>query len=316
MADPEQNGRGFDQDGDKITQCLIFLPCVTFGVAADLQIIISTRHYQPVAFAEPPFRHSKTIMLALGVAGLLMSAVSYLFCFIVFGGLNDDPSLRKWVFICFIAKAVIWSPFLGLEYYDMLFEQIYNDVQFQLNVIKPDGSRSASPRQESPDGPRTGKKLQAIPEHSQEAQLEISEEENERSNENLTQRNDDQNYNSSLLKPTSTGKHSLALQNAASTSQDNFKPLDVRDIDVDDQAKNRLIIQRESQVTRSLNDNLASLVEQRNRRLDLTEQERQIRRAHGLDSKPASQINSQLEPASPAVVDEASSEGMPPQFGA
>ena len=110
-------------------------------------------------------------MVALGVVGLLMSLVSYIFCFVVFGGLSDDPSMRKWVFICFIAKAAIWSPFLGLEYYDMVLEQIYHDVQFQLNVIKADGSRSTSPRQESHEGPRGGKKLQSIPEHQHEAQL-------------------------------------------------------------------------------------------------------------------------------------------------
>jgi hypothetical protein len=118
----DPNASGFDSDGDKITQCLIFLPCVTFGVAADLQIIISTRSYEPVAFAKPPYKHSKNIMIALGVIGLLMSVISYVMCFLVFGGINDDPSLRKWVFICFIFKAVIWSPFLGSELYDMVLE--------------------------------------------------------------------------------------------------------------------------------------------------------------------------------------------------
>jgi len=111
-----------------VTQCLMFLPSVTFGLSVDLQIIVSTLQYAPVAFAQPPYKHSKSVMLAIGILSLLMSLISYAFCFIVFGGLSEDPALRKWVFICFIAKAVTWSPFLGLELYDMTLEQIYHDV--------------------------------------------------------------------------------------------------------------------------------------------------------------------------------------------
>ena len=189
-------------------------------------------------------------MVALGVIGLIMSLVSYILCFVVFGGLSDDPSMRKWVFICFIAKAVIWSPFLGLEYYDMVLEQIYHDVQFQLNVIKADGSRSTSPRQESHEGPRGGgKKLQAIPEHQHEAQLEISEEENEKSSGHQTRSQHDESHNNnlSLLKPTSTGNFSSSNNthhdnHAVGGSHDVFKPVEVRDVDCEDALKNQLMI--------------------------------------------------------------------------
>jgi hypothetical protein len=34
-------------------------------------------------------------------------------------------------------KAVCWSPIIAIEYYDTVFENIYFDVQFQLNPIKP-----------------------------------------------------------------------------------------------------------------------------------------------------------------------------------
>ena len=110
--------------------------------------------------------------------------------------------------------------------------------------------------------------------------MAISEEENERSNENMTARNVDgssENYNASLLKPTSTGKYSSTTNHpkhkidAVGGSHDNFKPVEVRCIDGDESDKNRIMIQKESQVTRSLTENLASMLEQRNRRLDLTE---------------------------------------------
>jgi hypothetical protein len=44
---------------------------------------------------------------------------------------------KSWVFDCFIIKAVCWSPFLGWEFYDLIFEHIYLDVQYQLNQIRP-----------------------------------------------------------------------------------------------------------------------------------------------------------------------------------
>jgi hypothetical protein len=96
----------------------------------DIQIIVSTYKYKPIAFRELPFRHARTIMLVLGFATLLMSLVAYVFILLVFGGLKQDPRLRDWVFACFIVKAFTWSPFLGIEFYDTLFEQIYHDVQF------------------------------------------------------------------------------------------------------------------------------------------------------------------------------------------
>lgn len=34
------------------------------------------------------------------------------------------------MFVLLIVKAVCWSPFLGMELYDTIFEQIYHDVQF------------------------------------------------------------------------------------------------------------------------------------------------------------------------------------------
>mmetsp|Transcript_41737 Transcript_41737/g.54969 ORF Transcript_41737/g.54969 Transcript_41737/m.54969 type:complete len:82 (-) Transcript_41737:972-1217(-) len=80
-----------------------------------------------------------------------MSLATCALCLLIFGGLTSDPSIRRWLYICFIVKAVTWSPFLAMEFYDTLFEQIYHDVQFQINVIKPGGgnSRTASPNQKS-----------------------------------------------------------------------------------------------------------------------------------------------------------------------
>ena len=132
-------------DNDGIKRCLIFLPCVTFGLAGDVQIIVSTLKYEPVAFASMPYRHTRGFMLALGFTSVLQTFCAYVFCLMVFGGVSSDPFFRKLVFASFIAKAVAWSPYLGFELYDTLFEQIYHDVNFQINVIKAANSRTTSP---------------------------------------------------------------------------------------------------------------------------------------------------------------------------
>ena len=126
---------------------LVFLPCVIFGVLADVQILVSIHSYKPVAFTGLPFKGARYVLLTIGAVSLLVSVAVIIFSFLVFGGFSEDPNIRRMCFIAFIIKALTWSPFLALEYYDTLFEQIYHDVQFQLNVIKPSNSRNASPNQ-------------------------------------------------------------------------------------------------------------------------------------------------------------------------
>ena len=67
-------------------------------------------------------------MMSLGIASLIMSIVNALFYIFVFGGLANNQDIREWMLISFIVKAITWSPFLGIEMYDMLFENIYHDV--------------------------------------------------------------------------------------------------------------------------------------------------------------------------------------------
>ena len=73
----------FNEDTDKVSECLLFIPCVTFGLVVDVQIIQSTRKYKPIAFTDLPFRAARGIMLAIGVLSLLMSLASYTFCIFV-----------------------------------------------------------------------------------------------------------------------------------------------------------------------------------------------------------------------------------------
>ena len=72
-----------------------------------------------------PFKGARIIMMSIGIASLIMSIVNAFFYIFVFGGLANNQDIREWMLISFIAKAVTWSPFLGIEMYDMLFENIY-----------------------------------------------------------------------------------------------------------------------------------------------------------------------------------------------
>ena len=117
----------------KVQRCLVFLPCATFGLIVDVQIIVSTIKYKPVAFTYLPYECTRTFMLILGIFTTLASLVTYVFCFLTFGGLavhNESSELRYLLYSSFLVKSLTWSPFLGLEYYDTIFEHIYHDVQF------------------------------------------------------------------------------------------------------------------------------------------------------------------------------------------
>ena len=122
---------------------MLFLPCILFGLCADIQIIVTTYEYEPIAFTRMPHKWTKGLMLGLGVSTFLMSILCLILILLAFGGVHSN--LKLYVFISIAVKAFTWSPFLGMELYDTVFEQIYHDVKFQLNVIKPGNSRETSP---------------------------------------------------------------------------------------------------------------------------------------------------------------------------
>lgn len=274
-------------DGDHVKQCLVFLPFLTFALMVDIQILVSTYQYKPVAFKHLPCSCARPFMLTIGVLTLLMTVVAYVFCLLVFGGLSKDPSVRQMVFVCFLVKALTWSPFLALEFYDTLFEQVYHDVQFQLNVIKPNtgASRTVSPRL-----PKSS--LAVIQEvNGNQALISSEMERNDRSLGNSGGREDSKN---SLLKPMSSiivtqSADRLGLKssnNAAGIMQ--VQPVEVRnEQEMPDLHQNRIVIQEEDGLDKSITDSNNDLRSRGG--LNLTEYERKVRRENGLPS--------QLEPS-------------------
>ena len=77
-----------------------------------------------------PFTWLKQFMIGLAITNLAMTVLCYIFCIIVFGGINNSHEMRRLCFAFLSIKAALMTPFIGLEYYDTMFEHIYHDVQF------------------------------------------------------------------------------------------------------------------------------------------------------------------------------------------
>ena len=93
-------------------------------------------NYRPVAFTSVP-RYAREALLLVGLCSLIMTVVVIVYSFFAFTPAGKVTKFIKIFYDCIAVKAVCWAPFLALEYYDLFFENIYYDVQFQLNPIKP-----------------------------------------------------------------------------------------------------------------------------------------------------------------------------------
>jgi hypothetical protein len=114
----------------------MFVPSMAFCILIDTEILIQCYQYKPVAFTKPP-KYSIQILMAIGIVSLAVSAVLFFFSFLAFTPLVTPPQMLLWFFVTLMVKAVAWSPFIALELYDTVFENIYYDVNFQNNPIKP-----------------------------------------------------------------------------------------------------------------------------------------------------------------------------------
>jgi hypothetical protein len=79
------------------------------------------------------------LLLALSAFSFITSGLLIFFSFLAFTPVIKVVQFVKLFFACLVIKAVVWSPFIALEYYDTVFENIYYDVQWQLNPVEPSG---------------------------------------------------------------------------------------------------------------------------------------------------------------------------------
>ena len=98
-----------------------------FGLLCDIECIFQIVTYQPVAFKKG-LAWCLRLLLLISVISLLISALLIIFSYLAFAQ-SDNPQFLSGFFYCLYFKAVAWSPFIALEYYDLLFQHIYFDVQ-------------------------------------------------------------------------------------------------------------------------------------------------------------------------------------------
>lgn len=106
-----------------------------FFVLADVEIFVQLHRYKPVAF-QKPLDYCKEVCYALAVVNLLSTVLAILFSFLAFTAAKQI-TYAKVFYDCLIFKALFASPFLAMEFYDLIFENVYIDVKFQLNPLKP-----------------------------------------------------------------------------------------------------------------------------------------------------------------------------------
>lgn len=83
----------------------------------------------------------RIFMLIVGTFSLLMTVALILFSFLAFTPIVNVPKFLQVFFICLCVKAITWSPFIGMEFYDIIFEHLYHDVSWMLNPMMDQGQK-------------------------------------------------------------------------------------------------------------------------------------------------------------------------------
>lgn len=116
---------------------LIFCPLMLFGVLIDVECLWQAWSYKPVAF-RTVLKYAKEIMVSIAVASLVSSILLIVYSYLAFAEDAGGKRAAEQAFILMLyLKGVTWSPFIAGEVYDTLFENIYTDVQHQLNPVNP-----------------------------------------------------------------------------------------------------------------------------------------------------------------------------------
>lgn len=124
-SDYEQATYGRVDNGIEVW--LIFVPSMVFGLLIDIEVLVQCALHKPIAFKTTP-RFSRSLLLAIGILSLVVSGVLILFSFLAFSPMKSQAEFTKWFFYTLYVKAICLSPFIALEFFDLMFENIYLDV--------------------------------------------------------------------------------------------------------------------------------------------------------------------------------------------
>jgi hypothetical protein len=107
-----------------------------FGALIDIECLVQVQKYKPVSF-KSVVPYCREILFIIGIVSFVITLVTIAYSFLAFTTVVEYGVFLHIFYDCIAVKAICWAPFLAFEYYDTIFENIYVDVRFQLNPIKP-----------------------------------------------------------------------------------------------------------------------------------------------------------------------------------
>lgn len=148
-----QNNKQLPGASANLTDWLMFTPTMIMALGIDFQFTQQVRNYKPIAFVGLPHEVCRWIGGTFALVSFLTTIAAIVLSFMTFA--HQIPEVPYiWIYDVFIIKSITWSPFIGWEYYELLFEHLYYDTQYQLNQIRPgedflsslQGVKATSPR--------------------------------------------------------------------------------------------------------------------------------------------------------------------------
>ena len=103
---------------------LMFIPSMVFGLLIDAEALYQTWTHKPSVFKADP-KYQRGVLIFIAVISLLASVSLIVVSFLAYTPLVTPLEFINWFFYCLLLKAVFWSPFIALEYYNLIFENIF-----------------------------------------------------------------------------------------------------------------------------------------------------------------------------------------------
>ena len=109
----------------RVKTWLLFMPFIVLCIFLDLQFAMQVQNYKPKSFVSIPYKHVRSLGLLIAYVSLIASIIAIVLSYLTFVELVLTPG---WILSMMTLKAFTWSPFIGWEYYDLLFEHLYMDT--------------------------------------------------------------------------------------------------------------------------------------------------------------------------------------------
>lgn len=100
-----------------------------FFIMVDIEALYQVFIYKPIAFNTTP-HFARSTLFTIAILSVLVTGVLIVLSFLAYTPLKTDREYSTLFFYVLYVKGVCLSPFIALEFFDLMFENIYLDVQF------------------------------------------------------------------------------------------------------------------------------------------------------------------------------------------